>query len=157
MRLLRLAFLPVIAAVFISCGSSNEDRLLSRPDPIQPVLGNPVGFPVLGELIGTAPVPYEQQPYYPVFPAFPADGKPHLVYLDVWERELTYLEDPGLIDQALAVDTSTRVQTVWQVKVLDTPGVDCSTLPWTVATLAPSAGRLTTAAAGVPSSTDPCI
>jgi hypothetical protein len=81
-----------------------------------------------------------------------------MVYLDVWERELTYLEDPGLIDQAVAVDTSTRVQTVWQVKVLpDTPGVGCSTLPWTVAALAPSAGRLTTAAAGVPSSTDPCI
>lgn len=143
----------------IGIGRMYVDGLLAENhgvDPADPT--KRLYDPVLGELIGTAPVPYEQQPYYPVFPAFPADGKPHLVYLDVWERELTYLEDPGLIDQALAVDTGTRVQTVWQVKVLpDEPGVDCSTLPWTVAALAPSAGRLTTAAAGVPSSTDPCI
>jgi hypothetical protein len=119
--------------------------------------------PILGEVIGTLPVRYDKQPYFPNPPALPTDEKPHLVYLDVWERELTYLEDSGLIDQAVAVDTGTRLQTVWQVKVLaDTPvNTDCSTPPqnvpsWLAAT-APSAGRLTTAAAGVPSSTDPCI
>jgi hypothetical protein len=119
--------------------------------------------PILGELAGISPVPYEQQPYYPNPPAFPADGNPHLVYLDVWEREVTYLEDPNLIDPAVAVDTATLLQTVWQVKVLvDTPaGTTCATppgsIPAWVAASAPSAGRLTTAAAGVPSSTDPCI
>ena len=119
--------------------------------------------PILGELVGTSATPYEQQPYYPNPPAFPTDGQPHLVYLDVWEREVTYLEEPKLIDQAVAVDTATRIQTVWQVKFLtDTPADStCSTAPGTipgwVAATAPSAGRLTTAAAGVPSSTDPCI
>jgi hypothetical protein len=112
----------------------------------------------LGEFVGLAPIPYEKQPYLPNPPALPTDTNPHLVYLDVWERELTYLEDFGLIDQAVAVDTGARLQTVWQVKVLaDSTGIDCSTPPINVAALAPSAGRLTTAAAGVPASSDPCI
>jgi hypothetical protein len=152
------------ATFTIGIGRMYVDGLLAENhglDPADPT--KRLYDPILGELIGTAPIPYEQQPYYPNPPAFPADGNPHLVYLDVWERELTYLEDPGLIDQAVAVDTDTRIQTVWQVKVLtDTPaGTTCATppgtvSPWVTAT-APSAGRLTTAAAGVPSSTDPCI
>ncbi|MBZ5621698.1 MAG: right-handed parallel beta-helix repeat-containing protein [Acidobacteriia bacterium] len=143
----------------IGIGRMYVDGLLAENHGIDPADPSKRLYdPILGELIGTAPIPYEQQPYYPVFPPFPADGKPHMVYLDVWERELTYLEDPGLVDQAVAVDTGTRVQTVWQVKVLpDTPGVACSTPPGTVAAIAPSAGRLSTSAAGVPSSTDPCI
>lgn len=119
--------------------------------------------PILGELIGNSTVFYDRQPYFPNPPTLPTDTDPHLVYLDVWERELTYLEDPGLIDQAVAVDTGTRIQTVWQVKVLDNtpPGTSCSTHPetvpaWVTAT-APSAGRLTTTTKGVFSSTDPCI
>src|SRR6516164_9112309 len=65
--------------------------------------------PILGELIGISPIPYEKQPYLqiPTPPPLPTDTNPHLVYLDVWEREVTYLEDPGLIDQAVAVDTGT--------------------------------------------------
>jgi hypothetical protein len=112
----------------------------------------------LGEFVGNSPTPYEQQLYLPNPPALLTDGKPHLIYLDVWERELTYLEDPSLIDQAVAVDTGTRMQTVWQVKMLTDQGnFDCSTNPINVPSLAPSAGRLTTAAAGVRASTDPCI
>jgi hypothetical protein len=148
----------------IGIGRMYVDGLLAENHGIDPTDPTKRLYdPILGELIGTSPVPYELQPYDPNPPAFPADGNPHLVYLDVWERELTYLEDPGLIDQAVAVDTGTRIQTVWQVKVLeDTPaGTTCATppgtvSPWVTAT-APSAGRLTTAAAGVPSSTDPCI
>lgn len=114
---------------------------------------------VLGEVRGTLATPYDKQPYYPDPPPLPADANPHLVYLDVWEREVTYLEDIDLVDKAVGVDTCTRIQTVWQVKVLsDTPaGTDCSTPSDTLTATAPSAGRLTTAAAGVPASTDPCI
>ena len=41
-----------------------------------------------------------------------------LVYLDVWRREVTHLQDPSLIEPAVNVDTTTRYQTAWQVKVL---------------------------------------
>jgi hypothetical protein len=41
-----------------------------------------------------------------------------LVYLDVWERIVTYIDDPALLDPALGgVDTTARGQTVWQVRL----------------------------------------
>lgn len=44
----------------------------------------------------------------------------YLAYLDVWERHITHLEDPYLLEQALdGVDTATRTKIVWQVKLLD--------------------------------------
>ena len=69
----------------------------------------------LEENYGTAPIPVAEQPY---------GGKSlevtnsSLVYLDVWQREVTYLQDPLLVEPAVNVDTTTRYQTVWQVKVL---------------------------------------
>jgi hypothetical protein len=117
--------------------------------------------PGLRDRRGTAPVPYEQQPYYPNPPAAPTSGE-HVVYVDAWEREVTAVSDPTLVDPAVAVDTATRMQTVWQVKVLpaDTPGVACDTpdekLPGYVELTAPSAARLTVTAVGVPAPTDPC-
>ena len=82
----------------------------------------------LDEQVGSQPVPYEQQPYLPtpwtlpgpnpfVLPQ-PPDNGPHLVYLDVWTREVTWLQDPLLIEKAVGVDTVTRLQTAWQVRVL---------------------------------------
>lgn len=42
----------------------------------------------------------------------------HRLYLDVWERSLTALEEPALIEPALhGADTSTRTRTMTQVKV----------------------------------------
>jgi len=49
-----------------------------------------------------------------------ADEQPRtdLVYLDVWDRHIEALEDPSLREPALGgPDTSTRVKTVWQLKV----------------------------------------
>jgi hypothetical protein len=47
------------------------------------------------------------------------NNNPYLVYLDIWERQITCLEDPGLIEPALGgPDTTTRIQVVSQVKVL---------------------------------------
>ena len=51
-------------------------------------------------------------------PALPTAGR-HLVYLDVWNREVTHLERPDLVESAVGVETSSRLQTVWQVRVLD--------------------------------------
>ncbi|HEY3757402.1 MAG TPA: DUF6519 domain-containing protein [Opitutaceae bacterium] len=111
---------------------------------------------VLAELSNTYPgagfvgVDYLAQPYYPNPPAIGAG--PYLVYLDVWQRAITYLQDPDLVDVAVGVDTTGRLQTVWQVRLLDVSGatspVQCSTpkasIPgWTGATQ-PSGGQLTT-------------
>ena len=42
-----------------------------------------------------------------------------LVYLDVWRRHITFLDNPLIQEKALSgADTTTRLQTVWQVKVL---------------------------------------
>jgi hypothetical protein len=120
--------------------------------------------PVLGGIRGTTRTTYDTQPFWPEpgRPALPASGT-HLVYLDVWERELTAAQDTTLVDKAIGIDTSTRVQTVWQVKVLAPDGgatLRCNTEPdkiegWLDATR-PSAGRLTTAGVGAPAPTDPC-
>src|SRR4029077_3071620 len=101
------------------------------------------------ELYGQDPVAYNQQPSLPQPAPLPTAGT-SVIYLDVWQREVTYIEDRNLVEKALGVDTTTRMQTVWQVKVLGNvgPNVDCSTpldqiAAWTALTK-PSGGRLTT-------------
>jgi hypothetical protein len=119
--------------------------------------------PVLAERRGTLAVPYNEQPYVPnvsvVAPA-PTSGGPHLVYLDVWQREVTFLEDLNLVEKAVGVDTTTRWQTVWQVKILPNVGSGAScgspVEAWN-SLIAPSDGRLSSAAVGVPTNTDPCL
>jgi hypothetical protein len=122
---------------------------------------------VLEETPGTQPIAFAAQPYVPAsWPfggtnpfALPTGAGPHLVYLDVWKREVTALQAPDLVDKAVGVDTTTRLQTAWQVKVLPNipAGSTCGSqiAAWTALTQR-SAGQLTTAAAGVPQSTDPC-
>src|SRR5262249_39638197 len=135
---------------------------------------------VLEEMPGTQPIAFNAQPYVPnPWPfggtnpfAVPTGPGPHLVYLDVWKREATflqgadlvnkaegYLQAIDLVDKAVGLDTTTRLQTAWQVKVLPNipAGSTCSSplTDWAAIT-ARSAGQLTTAAAGVPKSTDPC-
>jgi len=53
--------------------------------------------PLMAEASFADPIAYSAQPYLPSPPALPADGR-HLVYLDVWEREVTHLERPDLVD-----------------------------------------------------------
>src|SRR5689334_16634343 len=68
--------------------------------------------PVLGEVRGTQPVDYDKQPYLPDAAAIaplPTSGT-FVVYVDAWQREVTCLEDPDLVEKAIAVDTSTRLQ-----------------------------------------------
>ena len=115
----------------------------------------------LANLAGTTPLDYAAQPYYPDPQPLPAGG-PHLVYVDVWQRDVTAIEDPqALLEPALGVDTTGRRQTVWQVRVLaDVGAIDCSTpddeIPNWLRTIAPSAGRLSTDT-GVPDfEPDPC-
>lgn len=105
----------------------------------------------------TPPATYLMQPFLPDPPPLPAGDV--IVALDLWEREVTYIEEPALLDVALGgVDTSTRIQQVWQVRVVAAPdgqnaqcGVDLAAL------FPPSAGRLTTEAIAPPTPDDPCI
>ena len=63
----------------------------------------------------------------------PAGNGPFLAYLDVWVRPVDYINDPNLIDKAVGVDSTGRLQTVWQVQLMDlgnSPGATCdSTSP----------------------------
>jgi hypothetical protein len=111
--------------------------------------------PALAELSGAPFIPetaevdidYSEQPYYPG--ARITGTGPYLVYLDVWKRAVTPLQQPNLIEQAVGIDTTGRLQTVWQVKVLEvSSSVTCSTpdadIPGWSTLLLPPAGNLTT-------------
>jgi hypothetical protein len=76
-----------------------------------------------------APVTYTEQPGYPFGDRTGLENlrgaQQFLVYLDVWERHISAAEDPGIVEVALGgSDTATRVQLVWQVKVLRGDGSD---------------------------------
>jgi nitrous oxidase accessory protein NosD len=117
---------------------------------------------VLAELYGQNPVAWHQQPYHPVPGNLPGNG-PHLAYLEVWQREVTHLQRPDLIEKAIGVDTTTRDQTVWQVRLLEniddtisctSPDADLG--PAWANIIGPSAARLSSRAVGVPPDEDPC-
>ncbi|MBI4003188.1 MAG: right-handed parallel beta-helix repeat-containing protein [Nitrospira defluvii] len=121
----------------------------------------PVFEPTLEEGYGTAALPIKDQPYGG--PVVVPPQVRSLVYLDVWRREVTHLQAPDLIEPAVNVDSTTRYQTAWQVKVLGTipPDVTCETplaeIPnWPVANLS-SAARLTTGTVAVVTEPDPCL
>lgn len=115
---------------------------------------------VLAELRGKTALAYNLQPYFPAPPALPGGG-PHLAYLEVWQREVTYLQQANLVESAVGVDTTTRLQTVWQVRLLaNVSGANCTTPDTTVAgwqaLSLPSGGRMSIKAEGVPPDLDPC-
>jgi hypothetical protein len=117
--------------------------------------------PLMAEVSFADPIAYDVQPYLPNAPALPTTGT-HFVYLDVWQRELTYLERPELVEAAVGVETSSRLQTVWQVRALkdDAGSATCASPDEDVTgwsdLIAPSSGRLTTGTFDVPPSSDPC-
>lgn len=124
------------------------------PPSVTPSAQQPGWDPAMDELVGQNPITYAQQPYYPnaqTIAPFPTSGGPYLIYLDVWQREVTFLEQPDLVEKAVGVDTTGRWQIVWQVKYVDVSSagaVTCATkdsdiLPWENI-IQPSAGRLTT-------------
>jgi hypothetical protein len=107
------------------------------------------------------PTDYTTQPYLPNPPILPRTGR-HLMYLDVWDREVTHLERTDLVEVAVGVETSSRRQIVWQVRVLDSDAANaiCTSPDDDVAgwsdLIAPSTGRLTTGTFDVAPEDDPC-
>ncbi|RCJ29439.1 hypothetical protein A6770_22165 [Nostoc minutum NIES-26] len=116
---------------------------------------------VLGELSGSQNLPNTKQPYYPKpTPLSNTTGTTDLIYIDVWQREVTAIEDPHIQEIALAgPDTTTRIQTVWQVKVLANVGdKNCGDdIPEWNDLIKPSAGRLTTSVDITQKNDNPCI
>lgn len=119
---------------------------------------------LLAESAGSADTPYALQPYWPTPDPLPSGGS-HLAYLDVWQREVTSIEDPSLVEVAVGVDTSARTQTVWQVRLLPRVAngndpVTCGTpddeIPGWAELIAPSSGRLTVRTVAVDAEDDPC-
>ncbi len=108
-------------------------------------------------------VSYTMQPYWPT-PTLLPDAGVHLAYLVGWQREVTPIQAPELLDPALGgVDTTTRMQSVWQVRILPNVGTaaTCSTpdddlIGW-IETITPSTARLTTGTVDIEEPEDPCL
>lgn len=50
----------------------------------------------------------------------PATGdRDDIVYIDVWEREVDYLEDEDLVQEAIGVETTVRLKREWTVRVAE--------------------------------------
>src|SRR5260370_13677629 len=159
---------PTAGSVSIGVGRMYVDGFLAEnhgmPSPgsqgwVPPNSGaagpQPAWAPYLDELAGQNALDSSQQPYFPgvaLQAPFPTTGRPFLVYLDVWQPEITSLEDPDLIGKAVGLDTTGRLQTAWQVRLLDVSAagnVTCATNdsdigPWENL-IQPTARRLTTA------------
>ena len=87
-----------------------EQRLLTFDRDLPTDLNSPLEF----RRITT----YKTQIDYPT-PATIATGN-YLVYLDVWQRHITAIDDLNLREVALNVpDTATRIKTLWQAKLLE--------------------------------------
>lgn len=127
---------------------------------------------VLDELIspeGGDFVPLTAQPYWPTPDGLPEAGAggnapgPQMVYLVCWQREVTPVMAPSLLDPALGgIATATRLQTVWQIRLLDVPrGTTCQTPDGQIEAWAnltqPSNLRLTTGTVDIEDPEDPCI
>lgn len=145
-------------------GTAAPLRTLSRVPFLR--AGSDTWDGALAERHGAAPTPFASQPFVPVAAEMPRTGS-WVAYLDVWQREVSHLQDPELMEKALGVDTTTRRQTVWQVKLHEVArasaaaGATCANAldndaAWAALVAAPSS-RLTTATATVPGEPDPCL
>ena len=107
--------------------------------------------PAPTSITGKPAIAFNAQPQFPGATPPNAAGV-YLFYIDVWTREVTWLEDPSIVDPAVGIDTSGRLQTVWQVRWMDagkanltSPGtpVGCGTPDTGINWPAASAGLLT--------------
>jgi hypothetical protein len=102
---------------------------------------------------------YLKQPFPPgtppPFTPVPPAGRTDFVYLDVWQRHITAIEDLSIKEIALGgPDTTTRLQTIFQIRVNENVGaIDCSgaTLP------KPSDAVMTSSLVPVPPEDDLCL
>jgi len=134
------------------------DRARDGANGPEGVLDEPIS-PVAGDFVA-----YDAQPYWPRPTPLPEGNGPHLAYLVVWQREVTPLIEPDLLEPALGgIDTATRWQTAWQVRLLTDVGANatCATPDEQLAgweeEIAPSTARLTTRTVDIDDPEDPCL
>jgi hypothetical protein len=102
---------------------------------------------------------YLNQPDLPAAVAL-KDAGLYLVYVDVWQRHLTALDDPSIREIALGgPDTATRAKTVWQVKYFSVKGKgNCVTqFPEFEKFIAAGDGKLSARTRQEKTSSNPCI
>jgi hypothetical protein len=104
---------------------------------------------------------YTRQPDLPDATLFENEGL-YLIYVDVWQRHLTALDDPSIREIALGgPDTAARTKTVWQVKSWfagkATQGNCLTKFEEYQKLIAPSDGKLSARTQKEKVSTDPCI
>jgi hypothetical protein len=108
-----------------------------------------VSFPLDPATLLTSPAP----------PAL-ADGDHVIAFLEGWERHITAVEDPGLLERALGgdVDTTTRGQAVGQVKLVRPPAgpLDVEALARAICDPLLPTGTLEVTTPPAPPDPDPC-
>jgi hypothetical protein len=136
-------------SVQIGCGRMYVDGLLVENHGDD---STAVWDPALAEM-SNAPQPpptpgisidFGKQPYNLGATVPPGDAQ-YVAYLDVWRRPVTYIEDSSLVDPAIGVDTSGRLQTAWKVglvPITSSNGFSCSTPIGTLLGLPASIGTL---------------
>jgi hypothetical protein len=110
-------------------------------------------------------ITYLHQPDFVFSTASGAESPPHLptsgfaqIYLDVWERAITYVEDDNIREVALGgPDTSARSKLVWQVKWTQPQGGGTESPPCGTPPPASDRGWLQAMAKQGARSTNPCI
>ena len=102
-------------------------------------------------------ISFMTQPDYPLREN-PSPGL-YQVYLDVWERHLTWVEDDSIREVALeGPDTTTRTKLVWQVKLTSPVGTGCMSQQLLSNNFQPAnRGRLKARAKQGSPLTDPCV
>lgn len=106
---------------------------------------------------------YLTQPDLPSPPALtPSGGAYQQVYLDVWERHITYVEDDAIREVALGgPDTATRAKVVWQVRLTTACGGDnrgcCAAEDFAAKFQPENRGWLKAQVEQAPQTADPCI
>ncbi len=142
----------------------NPDNAFARPLAARDLLITAGRAYVDGkQVVNDAIATLSDQPDLPGQGVLPGPGV-HLIYLDVWERTITSLEDGDIREVALGgPDTATRTRRIWQVRSLPVagglaPGPNCMTefSEYNDAT-APSTGRLAARAEPDPAASGPCI
>jgi hypothetical protein len=145
----------------------NAGFKLSTPDGAAVTIGQ--GRYYVGGVLceNEADVDYTQQPDLPNAPAIvgalqAAGATVAILYLDVWRRAITALDDPEIREVALGgPDTAIRARTIWQVKTLPVKpaapgGVSCGdSFPEWDALTAPGTGLLSARSQPAPATSTP--
>ena len=141
------------SSVTIGPGRMYVDGLLAENhgDPTtvvwDPALAEMSNTPQPPPTTATGAIDFLAQPYYSALgpnATLPTASGSYLAYLDVWTRAVDFLQDPALVDPAVGVDTTGRLQTVWQIGIVAVAaGTTCGNAgaPWPAA----SGGRLSNA------------